>query len=81
MMKPVSIKQKTVLIDNHLAKLCGDINVPSKVFLGRITLGLMDKESRDIMIQMKIHEYDNLRRADCMAFGKEIIAKLLKKSP
>lgn len=75
MMKPVSAEQKTVLIDNHLAKLCGDINVPSKVFLGRITLGLLDKESRNMMIQMKMPEYDNLKRTDCMAFGKEIIAK------
>jgi menaquinone-dependent protoporphyrinogen IX oxidase len=75
MMKPVGPEQKTALIDNHLAKLCGDINVPSKVFLGRITFGLMDSESRNMMQQMKMTEYDNLKRAECMDFGKEILAK------
>jgi menaquinone-dependent protoporphyrinogen IX oxidase len=74
MMQPVGPAQKTALIDNHLAKICGDINVPSKVFLGRITLGLLDPESRTMMTQMKTQEYDNLKRAECMAFGKEILA-------
>ena len=74
MMQPVGPAQKTTLIDNHLAKVCGDINVPSKVFLGRVTLGLLDTESRNMMTQMKTQEYDNLKRADCMAFGKEILA-------
>ena len=73
MMQPVGPAQKTTLIDNHLAKICGNINVPSKVFPGRITLGLMDKESRNLMQQMKMQEYDNLKRADCMAFGKEVL--------
>jgi hypothetical protein len=75
MKQPVGPEQKTELIDNHLAKICGDINVPSKVFLGRITLGLMDKESRNMMQQMKMTDYDNLKRADCMDFGKEILEK------
>jgi menaquinone-dependent protoporphyrinogen IX oxidase len=74
MMRPVGPEQKTALIDNHLAKICGDITVPSKVFLGRITLGLMDPESRTMMTQMKTSDYDNLKRADCLAFGKEILA-------
>ena len=74
MMQPVGPAQKTALIDNHLAKVCGDINVPSKVFLGRVTLGLLDPESRNMMTQMKTQEYDNLKRADCMAFGKELLA-------
>ena len=74
MMQPVGPEQKKALIDNHLAKICGDINVPSKVFLGRITFGLMDIETRNTMKQMKVQEYDNLKRADCMEFGKEIYA-------
>jgi menaquinone-dependent protoporphyrinogen IX oxidase len=80
MMQPVTPKQKTDLIDNHLAKICGDINVPSKVFLGRITLGLLDPESRKMMEGMKMAEYDNLKRADCMAFGKEILAGTTSKT-
>ena len=75
MMRPVGPEQKTAFIDNHLAKICGEINVPSKVFLGRITLGLMDRESRNMMQQMKVTEYDNLKRAECMEFGKEVHAK------
>jgi menaquinone-dependent protoporphyrinogen IX oxidase len=76
MMKPVGPEQKTALIDNHLAKICGDIIVPSKVFLGRITFGLMDPESRKMMLQMKMAEYDNLKRADCLDFGKEVLEKV-----
>ena len=75
MKQPVGPAQKTALIDNHLSKICGDINVPSKVFLGRITLGLMDTESRNMMQQMKMTDYDNLKRPDCMDFGKEILEK------
>jgi menaquinone-dependent protoporphyrinogen IX oxidase len=75
MMQPIGPQQKTALIDNHLAKICGDIDVPSKVFLGRITLGLMDPESRNTMQQMKVTDYDNLKRADCLEFGKEILSK------
>jgi menaquinone-dependent protoporphyrinogen IX oxidase len=73
MMQPVGPAQKTNLIDNHLAKICGDIVVPSKVFLGRITLGLLDPESRNMMTQMKTQDYDNLKRTECLAFGKEIL--------
>jgi menaquinone-dependent protoporphyrinogen IX oxidase len=75
MMQPIGPEQKTALIDNHLAKICGTINVLSKIFLGRITLGLLDPESRKMMEQMKMNNYDNLKRADCMAFGKEIFEK------
>jgi menaquinone-dependent protoporphyrinogen IX oxidase len=78
-MQPVGPEQKTVLIDNHLAKICGDIDVPSRVFLGRITLGLMDPESRNMMQRMKMNDYDNLKRADCLDFGKEILAKVNSK--
>jgi len=79
MMKLVEPEQKTLLIDNYLAKICGNINVPSKVFLGRITFGLMDKEARTMKTQFKMPEYDKLKRADCMAFGKEIMANATSK--
>jgi len=72
MMQPIGPEQSTTLIENHLAKICGDIKVPSKVFPGRITLGLLEPESRNMMEQMKMQNYDNLKRADCMAFGKEV---------
>lgn len=73
MMQPAGPKQTADFIDNHLAMICGVTNVPSHVFLGRITFGLMEPEVRKMMEQMAgIKEYDNLKRSECMAFGKEV---------
>ena len=79
--KPVGPAQKTALIDNHLAKLLETGNVPSKVFNGRITKSLIDPENRKRMIETyptfagkQLEDYDLLKRADCLAFGKEILA-------
>jgi menaquinone-dependent protoporphyrinogen IX oxidase len=75
MMQPPTARQTTDLIDNHLAVLCGVKNVPSKVFLGRITFGLMDEDSRKMMKGFNTPEYDNLKRSECLAFGKTIISQ------
>lgn len=75
-MQPPGPEQTTSLIDNHLAVLCGVKHVPSKVFLGRITYGLMDEESRKMLQGFKMPEYDNLKRPECMAFGKEVLASV-----
>jgi menaquinone-dependent protoporphyrinogen IX oxidase len=69
-------EQTTSLIDNHLAKLCGVTSVPSKVFLGRITMGLLDTSSKEMMTSMNMPEYDNLKREDCMAFGREVLGSI-----
>ena len=74
MMQPPTSRQTTDLIDNHLAVLCGVKNVPSKVFLGRITYGLMDEDSRKMMKGFNMPEYDNLKRNECLAFGKAIVS-------
>jgi len=81
--KPVGPAQKTALIDNHLAKLCEVGDLPSKVFNGRITKSLMDPENRKRMEEMypkfagkQLEDYDLLKRADCLAFGREIFAVL-----
>jgi menaquinone-dependent protoporphyrinogen IX oxidase len=75
MMQPVSPERKKAIIDDYIAKLCDVQNVPSKVFLGRVTFGLMDPESKKMMQQMPgITEYDNLKRPECLVFGKEILA-------
>jgi menaquinone-dependent protoporphyrinogen IX oxidase len=66
-------EQKVTMIDNYLARLCDVTNVPSKVLLGRITFGLMDESSRKMMQSMNMPEYDNLKRPECMEFGKEIL--------
>ena len=73
MMQPPMPKQTTDLIDNHLAVLCGVKSVPSRVFLGRVTYGLMDEDSRKMLKGFNMPEYDNLKRSDCLAFGKEIL--------
>ncbi|MDP4222926.1 MAG: flavodoxin domain-containing protein [Bacteroidota bacterium] len=79
MMQPVGPEQTQAFIDNHLAAICGVTDVPSKVFLGRITFGLMEPEIRKQFEQMpNMKEYDNLKRPECMAFGKEILDKNLK---
>jgi Flavodoxin len=72
-MEPIKQEQVTELIDSHLAVLCGVKDVPSQVFLGRITYGLMDEESRKLIQGFNMPEYDNLKRADCMAFGKKVL--------
>ena len=79
--KPVGPAQKTALIDNHLAKLCEVGNIPSRVFNGRITKSLLDPETRKRMEDMyptlagkPLEDYDLLKRADCLAFGKEVLA-------
>ena len=74
MRQPVGQQQTSNFIDNHLAKLCEIGNVPSKVFLGRITKSLMDPQTAKMMERME--DYDNLKRADCMAFGQEILASM-----
>ena len=70
MMQPVTPETTATLIDNHLAKFCGVTNIPSKVFLGRITFGLMEPDVRKQMESFKMKEYDNLKRTECMDFGK-----------
>jgi menaquinone-dependent protoporphyrinogen IX oxidase len=69
--QPVTSQQKTQFIDNHLAKLCEVNSLPSKVFLGRITKSLMDAETAASMSGSA--DYDNLKRSECMSFGKQVI--------
>jgi len=74
MRKPVEAQQTTALIDNHLAKLCQAAKVPSRVFLGRVTKSLMDPDTAKGMASME--DYDNLKRSECMAFGREVVAAI-----
>jgi hypothetical protein len=81
--KPVGPEQKAAYIDNHLAKLCEVENVPSRVFNGRITKSLMEPDIAKMMEESypqiagkKMADYDLLKRADCLAFGKEVLGSL-----
>ncbi|NLB78239.1 MAG: hypothetical protein GX796_05160 [Clostridiaceae bacterium] len=77
MRQPVTQEQYNVFIHNHLSQLVDSPGVPSKVFLGRITWGLMDPE---VQKQMKsipnMEEYDNLKRSECMDFGREVLQSI-----
>ncbi|MBN2319684.1 MAG: hypothetical protein JXR49_11430 [Acidobacteria bacterium] len=81
--RPVGPQQKSSYIDNHLAKLCGVGNVPSKVFNGRITKLLLDPQTRKMMEDnypniagKPLENYDLLKRTDCLAFGEEVLASI-----
>ncbi|MBN2030042.1 hypothetical protein JW824_07315 [bacterium] len=71
MQQPVTPELVKQHIDNHLAPLCGVDNVSANVFLGRVTPRLLEPEVREMMSQFG--EYDNLKRADCMALGQKIL--------
>lgn len=74
-MKPPTTKQTVDLIDNHLAKLTGVNDVHSTVFLGRVTYGLLDENSAQMLKGFDMPEYDNLKRSECLLFGKQIIER------
>lgn len=74
MQKPVTPEVVKSQITDQLAPLCGAKDVPTHVFLGRVTPILLEPEVRDMMKRMG--EYDNLKRADCMEFGKEIFSRV-----
>jgi menaquinone-dependent protoporphyrinogen IX oxidase len=74
--KPPGPEQIDMYIDKQLAQLCGVGKVPAKVFNGRITMGLLDKQAFELMTKFGVTDYDDLKRADCLAFGKEILASM-----
>ena len=74
MMQPVTPELNDRLFKNHLFKFTGTLDVPQKAFLGRITWGLMEPAVRDQMKAMPgMKEYDNLKRSECMEFGKQVL--------
>ncbi len=81
MRQPVTKELYNKLIDNHLALLTGVEGLPARIFLGRITWGLMEPQIREQMRQIPgMEEYDNLKRNECMAFGKEIRERVIHQS-
>lgn len=63
-------------IDDYLAPLCGVKGVAANVFLGRMTPALLEPDVREQMSGMG--EYDNLKRADCLALGRKILGRALE---
>jgi len=74
MQKPVTPEVTKQQITDYLAPLCGAKDAAGHVFLGRVTPILLAPDVRDMMKGMG--EYDNLKRQDCMAFGKEILSRI-----
>lgn len=73
MQKPVTQELVKSHIIDQLAPLCGVADVPARVFLGRVTPILLEPEVREFMQRMG--EYDNLKRSECMQFGKEVLSR------
>ncbi len=74
MMQPVEKEQYDAFIVYQLSPMTGAYHVPAKVFLGRITWGLMEPDVLERMQSIPgMIEYDNLKRYECMDFGKEIL--------
>jgi hypothetical protein len=73
MKQPVTSAVVKAQIADHLAPLCGVADAPGRVFLGRVTPILLEPDVREMMKAQG--EYDNLKRADCMAFGQEILSR------
>ncbi|HNR41852.1 MAG TPA: flavodoxin domain-containing protein [Bacteroidales bacterium] len=79
MRQPVGNEQYRTFIQDYLAPLSGAGQVPSRIFLGRITWGLMEPEVCEMMKKIPgMEEYDNLKRPECMAFGREILDAINK---
>ncbi len=75
--QPVTEEQYKNFFENHLIKITGAEKVPLKVFLGRITWGLMEPAVREQMKSFpNMEEYDNLKRSECMDFGREILSAM-----
>lgn len=81
--RPGTLEQKTRdYLDEHIAKLCGVNNVPSILFPGRMTEALLEPEMRVSMGQREpTEDTDDLKRSDCMAFGKEGLASVQAVTP
>jgi menaquinone-dependent protoporphyrinogen IX oxidase len=74
MRQPITQERYDSFFDNHLFQLTGKLNVPLKVFPGRITWGLMESGIQEQMKSIpNMEEYDNLKRSECMDFGREIL--------
>lgn len=69
--QPTGPEQVKMLIDNHLSQITGVSGVPAKAFNGRITIGLV--EPQNVNIVKSFGDYDLMKRADFLEFGKTIL--------
>ena len=72
--KPVGEEHHKKYIDDDLAEVSQVRNVPAKVFRGRVTKILIEPDIAEKMKQNGLPDTDNLKRAECMEFGRTILA-------
>lgn len=79
--RPPGPGQTQKYLDGYLVKKLNSGPVPRRVFGGRITKRLMAETDyklvEDLYMELKLpplEDYDNLARAECLAFGQEIRA-------
>jgi menaquinone-dependent protoporphyrinogen IX oxidase len=78
--KPPGPQQLKTYVEGYLGMLCGTTSVPMHIFGGRITQTLMPEAEYKGILDMygkmggPSSDFDNLSRAECLKFGKEIHA-------
>jgi len=72
--KPVTPEIVKKYVNDQLQAYSGVSDVPSRVFLGRITPILLDPASRETIKSHGGGEFDNLKRSESLAFGSEILS-------
>ena len=72
--QPTGPEQVKTYIDNHLSQITGVSGVPAKAFNGRVTVGLAEPEYKEML--GNFGDYDLMKRADFMEFGKTILASV-----
>jgi menaquinone-dependent protoporphyrinogen IX oxidase len=72
--QPPGPKQLERYVDHQLAKSIGVGKVPARIFPGRITKALLEYEVLPMMEHFP--DSDNLKRSDCLEFGKEILLSI-----
>jgi hypothetical protein len=79
--RPGTLEQKTRdYLDEHIIKLCGVNDIPSVLFPGRMTAALLEPEMT-ASGGPREQDTDDLKRSDCMAFGKKVLAGIQPVAP
>jgi menaquinone-dependent protoporphyrinogen IX oxidase len=70
--KPITPDLVKKYVTDQLQAFSGAKDVPAHVFPGRVTAALLDSPIREALLS-RGGEYDNLKRSESLAFGKEIL--------
>jgi menaquinone-dependent protoporphyrinogen IX oxidase len=70
--KPITPEIEKKYVTDQLQAYSSAKDVPSHVFLGRVTAALLDPPIREALLS-RGGEYDNLKRSESLAFGQELL--------